>query len=80
MTDATKILNPDEGFIDWAYRNSDLSPYALAPLFYTEKSQSMSLSGGPHAITLECTGGNIMTKEEFGDFKFVPMLKEIGND
>ncbi|MBO7385993.1 MAG: hypothetical protein J6U63_06625, partial [Clostridia bacterium] len=58
VTDATKILNPDEGFIDWAYRNSDLSPYALAPLFYTEKSQSMSLSGGPHAITLECTGGN----------------------
>ncbi len=82
VTDASKILNPDDSFIDWAYRNSyllnDLSPYALAPLFYTEKNQSMSLSGGPHAITLECTGGNVseMIKESrlnaLDAFAYVP--------
>ena len=59
---AGEMLSPSPSFRDWAAQLPGIlaaqPAEALAPLYYAQKSQTLSLKGGPHAMTLTCVGAD----------------------
>ena len=60
---ADQLLDPDDGFRDWAYDVADMMPgfvptSAVASLFAAQKGQNLITADGPAALALECVGAD----------------------
>lgn len=59
LTEASDLLKPTEAFVAWlnaAGLTDDAPDSALSSLFYAQKSQKLSVKGGPNALAMNCTG------------------------
>lgn len=59
LTDASDLLKPTEAFSNWMSAiglYTDTPENALSSLCYAQKSQTLSVKGGPNALAMSCVG------------------------
>ncbi len=63
LKDPSELASPTERFTTWYTDHARLLNYApvevASAAFYMQKSQTVSVKDGPHAITLTCTGASL---------------------